>query len=74
MPVTLRPLGALRTYIDGRKERLVEPGCSVRQAMIDLAIPPDVVALVLVNDEPQAKDYLLQEGDVVKLIAVIGGG
>ena len=42
--------------------------------MLDLGIPPDVVALVTVNDEQEMKDYVIQEGDLVKLIAVVGGG
>ncbi len=74
MAVTIRPLGMLKDYIDGQNERTVEAGCTVRQAMLELAIPPEVVALVLVDGEPQAKDYLLQDGEVVKLVAVIGGG
>ena len=37
-------------------------------------MPPEVVALVLVNDEQQSKDYLLQDGDTVKLMAIVGGG
>jgi hypothetical protein len=41
--------------------------------MLDSAIPPDVVAIVLVSDEQQRKDYGLQAGEVVKLIAVVRG-
>jgi sulfur carrier protein ThiS len=39
-----------------------------------LGIDPDLVAGVIVNGELQTKDYILQEKDVVKLLAVIGGG
>jgi sulfur carrier protein ThiS len=46
----------------------------VRQALVELGIPPEVVALVVVNEEQQAKDYVLQDGDVVRVLAVIGGG
>ena len=42
--------------------------------MLALGIPPELAALVLVNDEQQDKEYVLQEGDVLKLMAVIGGG
>ena len=42
--------------------------------MVDFGMPPEVVALVLVNDEQETKDYVIQDGDYVKLIAVIGGG
>jgi sulfur carrier protein ThiS len=74
MTATVRPFGILKSYIDNQHERLVEPGRTVRQTMLDLGIPPDVVALVTVNDEPEMKDYVIREGDLVKLIAVVGGG
>jgi len=42
--------------------------------MTALGMPPEIVVLVLVNDVQQSKDYCLQDGDVVKLAAVVGGG
>ena len=64
----------LKNYIGDKAEVAVEAGRTVREAMVALGIPPEVVALVLVNDAQQPKDYVVQNGDVVKLIAVIGGG
>jgi sulfur carrier protein ThiS len=74
MTATVRPFGILKSYIDNQYESTVEAGRTVRQTMIDLGIPPDVVALVTVNDEQETKDYVIREGDLVKLIAVVGGG
>ena len=74
MSVTLRPYGILKSYVGDQKEMTVEAGHTVRETMTALGIPPDVVAGVFVNDEQQTKDYVLQEGDIVKLLAVIGGG
>ncbi len=74
MPVTVRPLGMLKDYIGGQKECQVAAGRSIRQTLTDLGMPPELVALVLVNDEQQPKDYILQDGDNLKLMAVIGGG
>jgi sulfur carrier protein ThiS len=74
MTATVRPFGILKTYIGNQSECTVEPGRTVRQTMLDLSIPPDVVALVTINDEQETKDYVIREGDVVKLIAVVGGG
>lgn len=74
MPVTLRPLGMLKEYIGGQAEITVEAGRTIRETMQALGIPPELAALVLVNDEQQSKDTLLQDGDVLKLMAVIGGG
>ncbi len=74
MSATIRPFGMLQDYLQGAKEAQVASGQTVRQALTSLGIPPEVVALVLVNDQPQDKEYLLQEGDLVKILAVIGGG
>jgi len=74
MTATIRPLGMLKTYIGELKETTVEAGQSVRETIIKIGINPDLVAGVFVNDEQQNKDYVLQDGDIVKLLAVIGGG
>ncbi len=70
----IQPLGMLKTYLQGQSECQAASGIPVRQAMEELGIPPEVVALVVVNGEQQTKDYVLQDGDVVRLLAVIGGG
>ena len=74
MSATIRPLGMLKAYIGERKEASVDDGISVREALKAIGINPDLVAGVFVNEEQQNKDYILQAGDVVKLLAVIGGG
>jgi sulfur carrier protein ThiS len=74
MTATLRPYGILKSYIGGETELAVDTGQTIRQALQALGMPPEVVALVLVNDEQQSKDYVLQDGDTVKLMAIVGGG
>jgi sulfur carrier protein ThiS len=74
MPAYIRPVGALKSYIGGQSEVAVEAGRTVRETIAALGMPPEIVALVLVNDAQQPKDYVLQDGDAVKLMAVIGGG
>ncbi len=74
MTATLRPLGMLKSYIGDLKETTVESGLSVREILVNLGIDPQLVAGVFVNNEQQTKDYVVQDGDVVKLLAVIGGG
>lgn len=74
MSAIIRPLGMLRNYLNGEKEAQVAAGQTIRQALASLGMPPEVVALVLVNDQPQEKDYILKDGDLVKILAVIGGG
>jgi sulfur carrier protein ThiS len=72
--VKIFPYGILKDYIGGVKEIDLPAGNSVRQTITGLGIPPEVVALVTVDDLPQDKDYILQDGEVVRLLAVIGGG
>jgi sulfur carrier protein ThiS len=74
MTVKLRPLGHLKTLVNGQDELEVESGSTVRATLEKAGIRPELVALVMVNDEQRDKDYILQEGDIVKVMAVIGGG
>jgi sulfur carrier protein ThiS len=74
MTATIRPYGILKAYIGGAFETSIEAGVTIRQAMVNFGMPPEVVALVLVNEEQETKDYVIRDGDYIKLIAVIGGG
>ena len=74
MTVQIRPIGILKNYIGGQNQVTAEAGRTVRQAIAALGMPPEIVALVMVNEEQQPKDYVLQDGDTVRLLAVIGGG
>lgn len=74
MPATIRPVGMLKEYIQGQDEIQVPAGQTVRAVLQGMRLPSEVVALVLVGDRAETKDYLLQEGDLVRLMAVIGGG
>jgi len=74
MIARIRPLGILKSYVGGQHEVMVEAGRTVHEAIAALGIPPEIVALVMVNEEQQPKDYILQDGDAVRLLAVIGGG
>jgi sulfur carrier protein ThiS len=64
----------LKNYLGEFKEATVDSGISVREAVKLIGINSDLVAGVFVNGEQQTKDYILQDGDIVKLLAVIGGG
>jgi sulfur carrier protein ThiS len=74
MTAIIRPLGMLKSYIGDLKEVTVESGFSVRNTVTQLGINPDLVAGVFINGEQQTKDYIVQDGDDIKLLAVIGGG
>ena len=72
--VSIKTIGFLKSYHPGTTGLSVVPGTSLRQIIASLNIPVDLVAMVLVNDRQEQKDYLLKNGDKVQLIAVLGGG
>ena len=73
--VTLRLIGHLKSMVDNQAEVTVPGGLSVREALASVNIPSEVVALVIINGvHTTDKDTILNDGDVVKLMAIIGGG
>jgi sulfur carrier protein ThiS len=61
--------------VNDQTEIAVPSGISVREALALIKVPSEVVALVVINGvHTTDKDTLLKDGDVVKLMAVIGGG
>jgi len=74
MSAKLQLSGGMKDVTGGRDRFEVEAGKSVAETLVGLGIVPDIVALVVVNDEQQSKEYIIQEGDTVRILAVIGGG
>lgn len=74
MSAKLLLVGQLKSLVGGHSEVEVESGYTVRATLDRLGIRPEIVALVMVNDEQRDKDYIFQDGDMVKVMAVLGGG
>lgn len=74
MSAQIKSLGMLKNYAGGKTEIVVDAGNTVRETLRALNIPAELVALVLVNNTPQTKEYRLQDGDVITLMAIVGGG
>lgn len=75
MTATLRPIGHLKSMVDNQTEITVRSGISIREALASINVPSEVVALVVINGvHTTDKDTILNDGDVVRLMAVIGGG
>ncbi len=68
----IRLVGQLKSYLNNQSEIKVDTGRTVRETLAALQIKPEVVADVAVNGVLQSKDYILQEEDDVKLLAVMG--
>jgi sulfur carrier protein ThiS len=74
MPALLRPIGLLKKYVSDQTNLEIPVGVSVRSALEQVGIPGQLVALVLVNGQSQTKDYLIQDGDDIQILAIVGGG
>ena len=70
----LHPKGILKNYTEGQNKIVVESGFPLRKVLLDSGIPPELVAMAFVNEIPKDKDELIIEGEIIDLVAVIGGG
>jgi sulfur carrier protein ThiS len=70
------PVGILRQYVGGQEALSLEgwAGRPVRELIEALGIPTVLVGVVLADGNLVQKDYALQGGEKIKLIALIGGG
>lgn len=74
MHASLRPMSQPKQLLNNQTEVTVQAGKTVRETLLILQIKPEIVAGVIVNDALESKDYLLQDGDQVKLMAVMSSG
>ncbi|MBI4712436.1 MAG: MoaD/ThiS family protein [Planctomycetes bacterium] len=77
MKIKIGGYGILRSYIgqtESAKETEIPAAKSIKEIIADLAIPEGMVMLVSVNDQQQSFDYIVKEGDDIKLIPPVSGG
>ncbi len=74
MPATLKPAAFLKDYCGGQAEVEVPDGISISAALQQVGIPPFLVALVIVNQEVRNKEYIIQNGDSIVVLGIVGGG
>ena len=74
MGVTLIPVGFLKEYTGGHDRLELAAGPTVAEMLEEVGIPPALVAAVVRGDDLVPKEYRPQDGERIKLIAVMGGG
>ena len=74
MAVIIHPVGQLKSFFNNQSKVTVEAGQTVCEILVAAQVMSEIVAGVVVNCDLQSKDYLLQDEDDVKLIAVMSGG
>ena len=74
--VKVIPVGLLKRYAGDKESPLLVDGGNrtVDELLEELGIPSPLVAIVLVNGRQKLKTHILQEGDVVKSVPLVGGG
>jgi sulfur carrier protein ThiS len=71
--VEVIPVGTLKRRLGGHELLLVEPGQSVQELLAALSVRSRSV-VVIVNGSRVTKSYVLEAGDRVRLLPLIGGG
>ncbi|MBC7264325.1 MAG: MoaD/ThiS family protein [Chloroflexi bacterium] len=76
MSVEIIPVGLLKRYVqsDELPIRQDAAGKTIAALLNELGLPPSVVAIALVNGRQVEKSYTLADGDIVKLVPIVGGG
>ena len=80
MSVTFISIGSLKHFcssVNNGKGRLVvedREGRSLKGVCQEIGLPVKLISLYIVNGKAESKDYILQRGDEIKLIAAMGGG
>ena len=80
MSVTFIAIGSLKHFysnVSHGKDRLVVEGSEGRTLKVvcrEIGLPLNLISVYVVNGKAESKDYILQHGDEIKLIAAMGGG
>ena len=74
MTAILKFPSAIKEFTKGRSEFIVDSGRSIREIISDTGVDPVIIALVVVNGVQESKEYIVKDDDVIKALAIIGGG
>lgn len=75
MCITVILVGILRDHgVSSGRVDLPGTSATIGELLRHLALPPDLVAISLVNGLQRARSHQLAEGDLVKLVPIMGGG
>lgn len=80
MSIKFIPVGSLKRFFnnvtDGKSRLVLEDqeGRRLKDVCQEIGLPLNLISLYIVNGKAESKDYILQQGDEIKLIAAMGGG
>ncbi len=68
------PVGQARQFVAERTLVEVEPGRTIADTLTDLGVPLNMVVVARSDGTHLPKTRVVQPGDVLRLISIIGGG
>ena len=74
MTAVIKFPSALKEFSGGKSEFIVESGRRIKDIIRDIGFDPTIIALVIVNGVQESKEYIVKDDDIVKALAIIGGG
>ncbi len=74
MSVTLIPIGMLKAYAGGQERVELAAGPTVEELLEMTGIPSRLVAGSFCNDTLVSPDYRPDDGETIKVLAIMGGG
>lgn len=72
--VKIKLAGAFRVNRFEEESREVPAGTTVRQVVDALQLPEGLLGIYVVNDCHANTDYLLSDGDILKILPILDGG
>ena len=74
MSVVLVPIGMLKEYVGGQERLHLAAGPTVEEMLEAVGIPPELVAGVIRDDDLVSQDYRPEDGELIRVLAIMGGG
>lgn len=74
MQIEIRLSGVFRIDRFAREVRDYPDGTRVQDVVNDLALPDQLLGIVVINDHHATVEHRLQDGDCLMLLPLLGGG
>jgi molybdopterin synthase sulfur carrier subunit len=74
MKVTIKLFATFRTGRFGEETRDYSPGTTVGDILNELNLPSEEIGATLINHRHVEEDQPLQEGDMLSIFPLVGGG
>ena len=72
--ITIKLFGPLRSGRFQEEQRVYPLGTTCHEVMQDLAIGQDDPGLLLINGRPAKPERAVQDGDILSVLPLVGGG